>query len=426
MASSTLIPISLVARPSTGQSGGKCAFNCSAGLNRSVCLRFVTVFSASLLGFSLLNYKTVKLERPEIKEKSDATEGDQKVLNPQDELFGNASRTREAEQRRQWKSPPAGKTLDLTFFALVKALDISFITAWAKYQAMHQSSPTVPVTVLSSESFAAPSIFAISSYIIMWSWFYSPHRLPRSYNTWISSAAGVDRRLIQVLRECREGTFIYGKDTGRATLLQPMCHELNLPPEWGDPAKVIPIPCTLYHSGTGNSCELHAISRFLRGWKFAMRMYLPLNLLVVLRQRPTYRSVIKAFIEASRSSAFLGTYISLFYYGVCFARTRVGPKIFSRQTVTPQMMDSGLCVGSGCIACGWSILVEKPARRLEIAFFVVPRALATMFPRQYDRRYLWKEQLVFATSVAIVLTTAQVQPGMVRGVFGRLLGRLLA
>lgn len=157
-----------------------------------------------------------------------------------------------------------------------------------------------------------------------------------------------------------------------------------------------------------------------------MRMYLPLNLVVLLRRKPTYSALVTAFVEASRSSAFLGAFIALFYYGVCFARTRAGPKIFSPQLVTPQMMDGGLCVGSGCLACGWSILLEKPARRQEIAFFVAPRALSTLFPRRYRRRHLWRERLVFATSVAIILTTAQAEPRKVRGVFGRLLGRILA
>lgn len=39
--------------------------------------------------------------------------------------------------------------------------------------------------------------------------------------------------------------------------------------------------------------------------------------------------------DAARSSAFLASFISLFYYGVCLARTRLGPRIFSSRTISP-------------------------------------------------------------------------------------------
>jgi hypothetical protein len=36
-----------------------------------------------------------------------------------------------------------------------------------------------------------------------------------------------------------------------------------------------------------------------------------------------------------------------------------------KTAVTPMMWDSGLCVGAGCLMCGWSILVEKTRKRQE-------------------------------------------------------------
>lgn len=320
----------------------------------------------------------------------------------------------------------AGRTLDLTFFAWIRAADVCSSSVWSAFVAKVRLRRDLARLRQFGEAVTAPMIFSLSSCIIMWAWFFKPHRLPRNYNEWISSAAQVDERLVQALRECREGTFVYGKDTGRADLLRGMCRDLNYPEVWGDPAKAIPIPCELVHSGKGKSCEWHALTRFSRGWFFAIRTYLLLNLLIILRQRLTPKRIGRACVEASRSSAFLGGFIALFYYGVCLARTRAGPRIFSRETVTPQMMDGGICVGSGCLACGWSVLLEKPARRQEIAFFVAPRALATFFPRRYDRRHRWREQLAFSVSVAILLTTAQMQPGRIRGVFGRLLAEVTA
>lgn len=217
----------------------------------------------------------------------------------------------------------------------------------------------------------------------MWAWFYLSDRLPRAYNKWISEAAQVDYRLIDVLRKAHAGEYIYGRDTGQAHILQNMCGDYGWPLAWGDPVKTIPIPCEVVHMGTGPSCHWHAAVRFARAFQFALVTNLPLQFLVKARN-PSLKSFRKACEEAVRSSAFLGVFVGLFYYGVCLARTRIGPKIFSRETVTPMMWDSGLCIGAGCALCGWSTLIEARKRRMELALFVAPRALATLFPRVYD------------------------------------------
>lgn len=316
----------------------------------------------------------------------------------------------------------AGKTMDFTLFALCRALDVAAITAWnrSRSKSWHPER-RAPAIANAVRKLADPGIFATSAAIIMWSWFYSPHRLPRAYNNWISKIADIDQRLIQALRLARQGDFVYGHDTGQAPLLEPLCKELGLPEVFADPSKTIPIPCELYHSGTGASCELHAATRFWRSWKFAFELYLPLQILARIRNFKL-DVIVEALKAAARSSSFLAAFVSLFYYSVCLARTRLGPKLLSQKTVTPQMWDSGLCVLAGCLACGWSILLEKPGRRQEIAFFVAPRALATVLPRVYDKKHRRREQFVFATSMAVLLTKVKSgELNNVRGVLGRLL-----
>ena len=221
----------------------------------------------------------------------------------------------------------------------------------------------------------------------MWAWFYLPHRLPQAYNAWIKSASEVDDRLVEVLRRARAGEFIYGKDTGQASVLQNMCKDYGWPLIWGDPSKTVPLPCEMVHMGSGASCHWHAFVRFLKAFKFALGMYLPLQILIRAKHL-SLSQLQKACREAARSAAFLGAFISLFYYGVCLSRTQLGPRLVSKTTVTPMMWDSGLCVRAGCILCGWSILIEAERRRQELAMFVMPRAAATLFPRRYDKKVM--------------------------------------
>lgn len=265
-----------------------------------------------------------------------------------------------------------------------------------------------------------PIVFVSSCALIMWAWFYYPEKLPGGYDRWITSAALVDQRLIEALRRCRTGELVYGKETGQAELLGSMCKDYGLPEIWGNPAKSAPFPCELVHMGCGPSCEYHAVNRFVKSWKWSMFTYLPLAMMMQLR-KPSKKGIVRAFLSASRSSAFLATYITLFYYGVCLGRTRVGPRILGTHRDARQQMDSGVCVGTGCALCGWSILVETVSRRKDMALFVAPRALSTVVARQYPLEKEWRETLAFAASSAVVFTCVLENPRRVRGVLGAVL-----
>jgi hypothetical protein len=180
----------------------------------------------------------------------------------------------------------------------------------------------------------------------------------------------------------------------------------------------------MVHMGTGKSCEFHGIHRLLKGFFWSASMYAPLNLALQLRN-PSKKGFKIALISSMRSSAFLGSFIALFYYGVCLARTRIGPRIIGSDVRSRQMIDSGLCIGSGCMLCGWSILLENVGRRKDIALFVAPRALATLLPRRYEMKYQWRETAAFAMSTAVVFTCVQENPGRVRGVLGKVLREVL-
>ncbi|KAK4166080.1 hypothetical protein QBC43DRAFT_313912 [Cladorrhinum sp. PSN259] len=319
-------------------------------------------------------------------------------------------------------APHAGRTLDLTFFAVTRALDVLGGEAWHRYLST-SPNPSSPIRSLIS-NITDPAIFALSSALVMWSWFYHPSALPRTYNKWISSAAQIDNRLIQALQRCKSGELIYGKDTGQAPLLCSLCNDLHLPEVWGDPAVSVPFPCELVHLGCSPSCEYHALSRFVRSFSWALKTYLPLSLLLAIRN-PNLKGLRRALLSAARSSAFLGTFITLFYYGVCLSRTRIGPHILGRSAEACSRIDGGICVGTGCFLCGWSILIEKQGRRKDMGLFVAPRALATLFPRQYDADKQWRERLAFGLSTAVVFTCVLENKSRVRGVLGSVLGGVL-
>jgi hypothetical protein len=309
---------------------------------------------------------------------------------------------------------------------VTRALDVIGGELWHRRKLRRQAAGTWTRLEAAISRLTDPALFALSSGLIMWTWIYLPDRLPRAYNKWIGSAAAVDPRLITALQRCRQGKLLYGQETGQAPLLSSMCVDYGWPPAWGDPAKSIPFPCEMVHMGCGPSCELHALSRFLRSFRWSMASYLPLSLLLAARtitSRKTLRPALRrALLSALRSSSFLATFITLFYYGVCLARNRLGPVLLGATPSSHQKIDAGYCVGTGCVLCGWSILLEHPGRRKDMALFVAPRALATLFPRRYALDRQWRETLAFAASTAVVFTCVKENRARVRGMMGGVLG----
>lgn len=76
------------------------------------------------------------------------------------------------------KSHDAGRTLDLTFFAVSKALDVIVGELWARRKARRVSSGKFTNFEIKIGNAADAVVFAASAAAITFSWFYLPDRLP--------------------------------------------------------------------------------------------------------------------------------------------------------------------------------------------------------------------------------------------------------
>lgn len=246
----------------------------------------------------------------------------------------------------------AGRGLDLTTLACSRAVETVIRLLWYQYMenSLSRSRPRQRLERLVASQ-ADALLFVTSAGWIMWAWFYFPEGLTRSYKHWIGRAASVDSRLVEILRKSRQGSFIYGVDTGQAYVLEGMCKDYGFPMIWGNPAKTIPVQCEMVHQGAGPSCHVHKVVKFSQAFVFALAMYLPLQILLKAR-RPSIRALQAAVFEAVRSSTFLAAFVTLFYYGVCLCRTLVGPAVLGDNMQARQRIDSGYCVGAGCMLCG--------------------------------------------------------------------------
>lgn len=119
-------------------------------------------------------------------------------------------------------------------------------------------------------------------------------------------------------------------------------------------------------------------------------------------------------------------------YGVCLTRSRIGPTVFPSKSRTFWDDTTGPLIG--CLLCGWSIFLESPKRRAEMALYVAPRAMATILPvpetasiregKESGRKRL--ESIAFAVSLAVLMTASKYggKDGA-RGFIGGTLKRLM-
>ncbi|RCK60645.1 hypothetical protein Cantr_08113 [Candida viswanathii] len=298
-------------------------------------------------------------------------------------------------------------SLDLTLLVATRAID----TALSSYL-----STVVPTSIA---NFGDPILFIVSCTCIMFCWFYYQEKLPPSYHKWITSAANMDIEFWEVLRLVQQKKLIYGEHGPYENFLCPYFEKHGRDPKRGNTIISQPIECEAVHAFTTKSCELHALWRFWRGFKFALGVYAPLNLLMLIFPLKVKMSarILRALKSSLRSSCFLGAYIGFYWYAVCCARTRLFPKLFP--WIPRVRFDDTIVAASGAVMCGFSCFIETPQRRKELALFVAPRGLGTVVPLEPTKRNLLIESVVFSLSLAVLLAYSKNNAKSVRGIFGK-------
>ncbi|KAF9387646.1 hypothetical protein CPC16_006920 [Podila verticillata] len=327
---------------------------------------------------------------------------------------------------------PQHATIDYSLFAVVRALDVGGHVA-----VKNRWGPSW------LGSYGAVAVFVLSCAEIMYSWLYDPTRLPGPYAFWITKMSRMDKRLLTTLRGVRDGTvqFKHSNPPHVANLLTGLCEDLGMDPAMGDFELRSRLSCKVVHQGIADSCEAHTAYRWAQGFMVSTGIYLPVHLLPALLSPKSFIQKLQAnpvatlsstLLATARSSAFLATYIALIWYGICTWRSKVMPlttKLTGRR-YTSNVIDNVYGPLLGCFLCGFSVLIEKPHRRAEMALYVLPRAMYSMWSRVMSGRLSRRveatgEALMFAVSMSVLLTGMKWKREMVRPSMQGLLGWML-
>ncbi|CUM67080.1 uncharacterized protein PRCAT00004769001 [Priceomyces carsonii] len=303
-------------------------------------------------------------------------------------------------------------SLDFTLILVVRALDTVISSSVQSILSKRPKRYNIHL-------FGDELLFIVSSALIMHAWTFRPEKLPPAYLRWITSAANMDDDIINFFRSFEQKRCKYGEECPDEDIFRDFCKKYGKDPELGDTKSKEPVPCEIYHGFSSKSCELNALVRFVRGFKFAARLYGSINLIMWLVRRGSPKPYI---INTVRSSAFLGSFITLMWYVFCMVRSRLS-KLFPN--VSPNFWER-LAPQIGAYATGFSCFVESGQRRKELALFVAPKALGTLVPVKNDNFHFQIENLAFSLSFAILVSYARQDPSKVRGLLGKALRVIFA
>ncbi|WFD06394.1 hypothetical protein MVES1_001739 [Malassezia vespertilionis] len=297
---------------------------------------------------------------------------------------------------------------------------------------------------------AAVLVFGIANAQIMFSWLSMPRFLPRAYKLWIDKASDLNPRVLESYQNAMHNgapdpwalVDVLGGQLPEPSSTNPLQYPSRpgnkFSPrgisgttfakvrQWMDEGTVNHFPtCHLSHPHNNNHL-LVTIQNFFISWKWIMPVYLTLYFVPTLFLRPKYllkdpkTGFSRIFMGATRSSAFLATYIGIVKSTFCLLHElsdyfHYGP---FKHTKWAQALDVFFAQDRLKMLPGFlsslSLFVEDQRRRSELTAYVVPKALESFWAMGRVNGYFPSvpggDYLLSAVSISLIMGTYSHHP----------------
>lgn len=239
-------------------------------------------------------------------------------------------------------------------------------------------------------------LFALSSAQVMYAFIMRPKTLPPEYFRFIQKTGPVEKEVLEIVRQANRGMLLDPAFVDAFIAKKKMVLDFDIPRGCPDM-----VSCRMVHHQS-TTCTMGTIETFRSAFVSAFPLYLSLFIVpsVVIHfkkflARP-FSTLTRAVLNASRSNSFVASFVALYMACICV----------QRKIMTKDHRFVYYLAGLGASA---SILIEPKNRRSELALYVLPRALDSLYIILRDRRIVsgvrHGEVLVFAVSMAIMMHT---------------------
>ncbi|ORY24308.1 hypothetical protein BCR39DRAFT_547390 [Naematelia encephala] len=273
---------------------------------------------------------------------------------------------------------------------------------------------------------------------IMFAFLLSPETMPREYSSWIQSASRVPEFAVLANRSAVRQGIIEPAQIQRALGHKDLIGANKVVLEnlltkvqngWKPHGFV---PCELVHPWS-SSCIDTNFRRFFSVFRLMLPVYSALHIIpmLVLRRHAVknhpLRMIARAIWGITRSCSFLGVFVAIYQTLFCARIQLLGNNRINgwmadllRRKETFWFMGFSTCL---------SLLVEEKKRRAELAMYVLPRALESVWSSARKRAWVplvpFGETILGAAAMAMVMDAYKHQPDALSGIVRRLLYQLV-
>ncbi|KAJ7211172.1 hypothetical protein GGX14DRAFT_623662 [Mycena pura] len=286
-------------------------------------------------------------------------------------------------------------------------------------------------------------VFALACGQIMYAFTMRPDSLPHSYITWITGASRVPAEGVKInysavrqhsIDMLALDTLLSRADTtptNRSSLMALRTAVLagEATPLYG--------PCYAVHPWL-SSCWSVPVDRFFDVFKWMLPVYSALHFLPsilfrwrLFREDPG-RVLLRAGLGSFRSSAFLGVFVVIYQCTNCFKNQlhdRLVASPLWRRLLPRALVELLISKGSfwvpGFLA-GLALLIEDRRRRAELAMYVLPKGLESLWVTARGRGLVfrtgnWGESVLTGLAMGMVMSIYQNDPEHLSGIVRRIM-----
>eukprot|EP00873_Tetraselmis_striata_P038194 jgi/Tetstr1/458458/TSEL_004313.t1 len=210
-------------------------------------------------------------------------------------------------------------------------------------------------------------LFGASTAQIMWAYAMRPETLPDGYWSFIVNAGPIPKIVLKAIKASNSGEHV------DAPALVDYCLNAGASCAPDIAVDAACVPCSVMHPRT-TSCAMATCAAGAGTFRKTFPLYMSISLVpfVVFNTKRAMKdpanTLWTAFLGAARSTSFLASFVSIFQGVVCTERN-----LFA------QKADNGLLYMAAGFLASLSLLLEKKSRRSELALYVLPRALDSLF-----------------------------------------------
>ncbi|KAJ3359993.1 hypothetical protein HDU91_004755 [Kappamyces sp. JEL0680] len=254
-------------------------------------------------------------------------------------------------------------------------------------------------------------LFSLAVASIMYAYTMWPATIPKAYYSWIVQHGRVPKAMVELNRA---NTFTHERLdldqlVGSVARFHPTIeNQERLVKYYEQHHGLLPsIPCCALHPQS-NRCSWYCCSVWFKTFLDMLPVYGALNVipLVVLKTNYVLSEPLEALKRVVRNTAqscsFLSTYVFIFQSGLCLHRT------FFPSSPEPKYLF--YCLGA---VTGLSILVEQKPKRAELAMYVLPKGLQSLYELAISRGSVSRipHLDVFGSCAAFSIICALIQKG---------------